>query len=133
MNRGGVGMNMSGRCGWLSQPRCLGGCSIGAQCRGGEVGVCHTRWERLQLHQQASPISHLELIPASKAETQNLLTELKALFVTDITLVWEDMGAITVRLQVLEYDSDITTGNQDDLRAGIDKLKRTNLTMEDSK
>ncbi|CAH2256208.1 Hypothetical predicted protein, partial [Pelobates cultripes] len=84
----------------------------------------------LPVGRQTRPNLSLEQTPASKAYIQNLLKEMKALFAADIALVWEDLGAITARLQALEVSGEIAKGRQDDQQSEMDKFKQANLLME---
>ncbi|CAH2310858.1 Hypothetical predicted protein [Pelobates cultripes] len=72
----------------------------------------------------------LEQTPASKADIQNLLREMKTLFAADIALVRKDLGVITARLQLLEDPGDNVQCRQDAQQSELDALKLTNLLME---
>ncbi|CAH2222000.1 Hypothetical predicted protein [Pelobates cultripes] len=76
----------------------------------------------------ASTVSCPKNIPASKADIQNMLAEMKLHFSADIAIVRQDMG--TWGLQPLEDERSTSTDKQEELTADIDQLKQITLTME---
>ncbi|CAH2223917.1 Hypothetical predicted protein [Pelobates cultripes] len=79
---------------------------------------------------RASKDAQPDHAPASKADIQNMVAELKAYFSADIALVREDMGVMTARLRALEEAGTATTSKQEALQPEVETLKQANHTME---